>query len=270
MESSYTGVDDSNGNASYVAASGHLDECNGLVSPTPEFPEGIYHYHMTVMKDGDGTVLRNLNPYFGYDVRNTLNKHDLMPSSWSDDSTYIAALKAGFTVNGVSINGTNSYSTFVAFIEGMQNTLSANGMSNVAAEFETMQIAYPFTIRKYRGTPSASGVGNGMGGDTGGVETNGVVSISPTNGSRGNTVTVTITLDGNNQPPPPPASAPGTPTVTVGGISLTGVSRPSDTTVSGSLTIPSNTSTGTKDIIVTFTTQMGNLELTGSAMFTVQ
>ena len=270
MESSYTGADDSNGNASYVAGSGHLDDCNGLVSPTPEFPEGIYHYHMTIKKDDDGTVLRYLNPYFGYDVRNTLNKHDLMPTSWSNDSTYVSELKAGFTVNGVSINGTNSYSTFVAFIEGMQNTLSANGMSNVATEFETMQIAYPFTIRKYRGDPSASGVGNGMGGDTGGVETNGVVSISPTNGSRGNTVTVTITVDGNNQPPPPPANAPGTPTVTVGGISLTGVSRPSDTTVSGSLTIPSNTSTGTKDIIVNFTTPMGDLELTGAAMFTVQ
>lgn len=31
----------------YVAGSGDLDECNGRVGVTPEFPEGIYHYFAT-------------------------------------------------------------------------------------------------------------------------------------------------------------------------------------------------------------------------------
>jgi hypothetical protein len=31
----------------YVAGSGDLDECNGRVGATPEFPEGIYHYYAT-------------------------------------------------------------------------------------------------------------------------------------------------------------------------------------------------------------------------------
>lgn len=31
----------------YVAGSGDLDECNGVVGPTPEYPEGIFHYHIT-------------------------------------------------------------------------------------------------------------------------------------------------------------------------------------------------------------------------------
>lgn len=30
----------------YVAGSGDLDECNGRFGPTPEFPDGIYHYHI--------------------------------------------------------------------------------------------------------------------------------------------------------------------------------------------------------------------------------
>ena len=34
--------------------------------------------------------------------------------------------------------------------------MSANGMSAIANEFETMKISYPFTIRKYRGTPANS------------------------------------------------------------------------------------------------------------------
>lgn len=31
----------------YIASSGDLDECNGRVGVTPEFPEGIYHYFAT-------------------------------------------------------------------------------------------------------------------------------------------------------------------------------------------------------------------------------
>jgi hypothetical protein len=31
----------------YVAGSGDLDECNGRVGVTPEFPNGIYHYYAT-------------------------------------------------------------------------------------------------------------------------------------------------------------------------------------------------------------------------------
>ncbi len=31
----------------YVAGSGDLDECNGRVGVTPEFPEGTYHYYIT-------------------------------------------------------------------------------------------------------------------------------------------------------------------------------------------------------------------------------
>jgi hypothetical protein len=31
----------------YVEGSGDLDECNGRVGVTPEFPEGIYHYFAT-------------------------------------------------------------------------------------------------------------------------------------------------------------------------------------------------------------------------------
>lgn len=31
----------------YVAGLGNLDEANGSFGPTPEFPDGIYHYHIT-------------------------------------------------------------------------------------------------------------------------------------------------------------------------------------------------------------------------------
>ena len=273
LKTSYTGTNDSAGNALYVEGSGHLDECNGLVSPTPEFPEGIYHYVMSIEADSDGKVLRYLNPHFGYDVRNTLNKHNLLPLSWSDDSAYLAALKSGFTVNGVSVAGTDSYSTFVKFIEGMQATLNANAMSAIASEFETMQIAYPYTIRKYRGTPSGSGVsGTGESTANSGVvnnsQANGVVSISPSAGSVGNTVSVTITLDSNAQPPLPPTDSP-LPTVQVGGVAME-VVRSSRTILTGSLIIPSGVTSGSQNVTVTFTTPHGNLQLNGTGLFFFQ
>jgi hypothetical protein len=274
LANSYTGANDSAGNPAYVEGSGDLDECNGLVSPTPEFPEGIYHYVMSIEADPDGTVLRYLNPHYGYDVRNTLNKHNLLPLSWTDDTAYIVALKVGFMVNGVSISGTDSFSTFVKFIEAMQATLNANAMTAIASEFKTMQIAYPYTIRKYRGTPSASGV-SGVGESTtnSGGENNaqgtGIVSISPSAGSVGNTVSVTITLDANSQPPLPPASvAPSS--VQVGGIALMGVVRSTTTSVTGSLAIPTGSGSGSQDVSVVFATPNGNIQLNGTGLFSFQ
>jgi len=248
LKSSYTGANDAYNNPTYVAASGDLDDCNGLISPTPEYPEGVYHYVMSLEANADGTVKREISPYFGYDVRNTLKKHGLMPSGWTNDSTYAGALKSGFTVNGVNIPGTDtaSFTTFYQFVTNMVSVFGANGMSNVAAEFSGMKISYPFTIRKYRGTPSNA---NGGGGTTG---NSGVTAISPASGQRGQSYFVTITLQAlPNTPGLPPTGAPIT-AATVGGISLASPTRASTTTVTGTLNIPSGTAAGGKDVLVTF------------------
>ena len=50
-ETGYNGIDD----YEYIPESGHLDVCNGHYGPTPEFPEGIYHYH-TTMLNADGEM----------------------------------------------------------------------------------------------------------------------------------------------------------------------------------------------------------------------
>ena len=43
---------------------GHLDACNGRFSPTPEFPDGIYHYYSTMPDMGDNPNANNAFPYF--------------------------------------------------------------------------------------------------------------------------------------------------------------------------------------------------------------
>ena len=60
MTSSYQlkdGADGSGGinDYEYIQGLGTLDACNGIFSETPDWPEGIYHYH-TTMFNGDGGI----------------------------------------------------------------------------------------------------------------------------------------------------------------------------------------------------------------------
>ena len=50
-ETGYNGID----SYEYVEGLGHLDACNGHFGPTPDFPQGIYHYH-TTMQNGNGEM----------------------------------------------------------------------------------------------------------------------------------------------------------------------------------------------------------------------
>ena len=50
-ETGYNGIED----YIYLQGLGHLDVCNGHFGPTPEFPDGIYHYHSTMM-NGEGDM----------------------------------------------------------------------------------------------------------------------------------------------------------------------------------------------------------------------
>ncbi len=50
-ETGYNGIDD----YKFTEGLGHLDVCNGHYGPTPDFPQGIYHYH-TTMLNGAGAM----------------------------------------------------------------------------------------------------------------------------------------------------------------------------------------------------------------------
>ncbi|MBT4407996.1 MAG: YHYH protein, partial [Euryarchaeota archaeon] len=45
------GIDD----YEYIEGLGNLDVCNGHFGPTPDFPDGIYHYHSTML-NGEGDM----------------------------------------------------------------------------------------------------------------------------------------------------------------------------------------------------------------------
>ena len=50
-ETGYNGIND----YEYVIGLGDLDSCNGQFGPTPDYPEGIYHYH-TTWENGEGDL----------------------------------------------------------------------------------------------------------------------------------------------------------------------------------------------------------------------
>lgn len=50
-ETGYNGIDD----YEYIEGLGDLDVCNGHFGPTPDFPDGIYHYHSTML-NGEGDM----------------------------------------------------------------------------------------------------------------------------------------------------------------------------------------------------------------------
>ena len=102
------------------------------------------------------TVDRYLNPHFGYDIRSTLDKYSYMPTSWNNnDENYYMGLQQGFTIDTINIQGTDNFNTFSEFMTQMINDLNNNGYSSIANEFDTMQIAYPYTIVKYKGNISS-------------------------------------------------------------------------------------------------------------------
>ncbi len=50
----------------------YLDHCNGIFGPTPEFPDGIYHYHTTIDIDFSGNPKKGLDYYYPYDIDNMI------------------------------------------------------------------------------------------------------------------------------------------------------------------------------------------------------
>jgi hypothetical protein len=239
FKSSYTGPNDNNGNPTYIQNSGDLDDCNGINSPTPEFPRGTYHYIMTISSINGELVERYINPYFGYDIRNTLKKYKKMPISWeNNDINYFNSLLNGFMIDEINIPGIAN-NTYNDFINDLIKILKKNNLSNIADEFQTMKIAYPYTILKYKGIVNNNGNGN----------TN--MIVSPDIFIIGNTYNeINITLS-NNSPMPIPPSFVIPNNILIGNISASYISR-TDNTVICSLIIPTNTNPGQKDVIVQF------------------
>ena len=136
---------------------------------------------------------------------------------------------------------------------------------------------FPYLIAKYKGTPNypeenmGPGGGGGNGGGTSGGGGDIIANVNPSSGLSGETLILDIALNGNAQPPIPPQQIKPL-SVSVGTINLKDLTRPTRTSIQGTLIIPEDAQKGLKDIIIIFPGPPGvnNVSFTGEDKFEIQ
>ena len=115
------------------------------------------------------------------------------------------------------------------------------------------------------------GGGGGNGGGTPGGGGDIIANVNPSSGLSGETLILDIALNGNAQPPIPPQQIQPL-SVSVGTINLKDLTRPTRTSIQGTLIIPEDAQKGLKDIIIIFPGPPGvnNVSFTGEDKFEIQ
>ena len=106
----------------------YLDYCNGIYGPTPEFPDGIYHYHATISIDSSGEPIKGIDYFYPYDIDNCIQLNE-------DVLNYISTI---ITTIPDDLNINSSWTTWINFI---YSTSSTN--ENTSMNVYTAIVYYP-------------------------------------------------------------------------------------------------------------------------------
>jgi len=249
-----------------------LNEQNARWCVTPEFPSGTYAYFTTINADGTPAYPYTTGrQYYGNPTGGSTTIGETVTTYYNGGPNKAAVANAP-AVNGTSgnvtltwsaveggtyqVSGSNDLSTWTTL------TPTVTAASALASFVEAgAKLSHPKRFYRLSRTALASFDSNGFdytapgGGGT-------VTTVAPGGtATRGTTVTVTITLP--TTPPAPPINVLPT-SITIGGtISGTSISRPSATTAQATFVIPSGTTTGAKNVVVTFTSPGPTDTLTG-------
>jgi hypothetical protein len=225
-----------------------LDEYNGRYCVTPEFPNGMYAYFLTIEANG--------LPKFPYITGRSFygNPTGAVVTALSETVTtnFVAGTNITVELNTPMVNASTVTLVWNGIEGGTYKVESSSTLTNWTdrgssiATGTTMQtnIARLSSNEFYRVAQTAvapfeSVASNGYG----------ISSVSPSSGVRGSTLTLTINLDSSANPPPQNAPIIS---VTVGSISGTNLVHVSQTQVTCSLSIPANATTGAQTVFVVF------------------
>ena len=134
---------------------------NGLLDKTKETTKSGYFYNFDSSVNNSQDFIRYLVDSFevNYD-KNFINKGilDLLEQyeSFQEDILKVITTTEKRMKKNIQIKGINSFNTFYDFILGMIDTLNKSNMNEIADEFNTLEIAFPYTILKYKGEATAS------------------------------------------------------------------------------------------------------------------
>jgi hypothetical protein len=225
-----------------------LDEYNGRWCVTPEFPNGVYAYFVSISSNGTPTFPYNIGrAYYGNFTGGSISSiSETVTTNFLGNTNLIQTLAVPAVKNGTVTLTWSALEGGTYQVEATTNfsnwtVLSTNILPNkITAGYTNLT---SLDKQFYRVARAAVAAYDGGGGGT--------TSVAPGgSASRGTTVTVTITLPTN--PPWPPANAPISSVTLAGTISGTSISDSTQGTVVATFAIPANAPTGAQDVVVTF------------------
>ncbi len=244
-----------------------LDEYNGRWCVTPEFPTGTYAYFVSISSNGTPTFPYNIGrAYFGSATGGSLasigetvvtnfiggpngafslgtpSKQDATVTlTWSSVDGGAYRVESTTDLSNWATNATNIVS------QGINTQTNLNSVANTAF-YRVARTA----LANYDPVTGTTGGGGG-----GGV----TITVTPTSGNRGqNNISITAILSASATPPIPPHTGAGVQTFTIGAMTVTGANytyNGGTGTVTGALSIPSNTATNGQTVTITFSPPMG-------------
>jgi len=247
-----------------------LDEYNGRWCVTPEFPGGTYAYFVSVSSNGTPTFPYNIGRAF----RGSPVGGSVVAISETVVTNFLGNTNLATTLNSPTVHNGSVTLSWSAVEGGSYQVEATTNLADSSAWTVVGSSVSPapnqviagttnvttFDHRFYRvgRTSVAAFDGNG----TTYFATN---SVAPGGGAYpGQAVMLTITLP--SSPPNPPAGAPIT-SVTVGGITCSGVTDATQGSVQALLVIPANATPGAENVVVTFQSPAPTYTLTGGFNF---
>ena len=232
-----------------------LDRYNGRYCVTPDYPNGIYAYFVTMNANGSPAF-----PYLvGRQYYGFLSGAQLVGGiTESVTANYSGGPNTAPVMKSVNSSGGTDLVMTWSSVDGgkyeVQTSTDLNSWSSLTTNVSSSALLSSFTHtnalvtstqRFYKARLASLAAYDGSA-STG----SGILSISPTSGTRGSSAfTLTINLDPASNPPP--QSAPVL-SVTVGPIVGTSLNHVSSTQVTASITIPGNAAMGVQTVTVVF------------------
>ena len=232
-----------------------LDEYNGRWCVTPDFPEGVYAYFVSVSSNGVPTFPYNIGRAFHgsptgsaqTSITESVTTNFLGESNLAPKLKTLAAENSVVTLTWSALEGgtyrvesTTDFSAWTTNATNIAAALNTGTHSNSVSGDASFYRVARTVLASY---DSAGGTSGGGGGNT---------SFAPGgSASAGSTVTVTITLP--TTPMQPPVGVQPISVTLAGTIPGTSLSRPAQGTVIATFAIPaSGAPTGLQNIVVVF------------------
>jgi len=244
-----------------------LDEYNGRWCVTPEFPNGIYAYFVSISSNGTPTYPYNIGrAYYG-----SATGGSVASIGEAVVTNFVGGPNGGFSLSAPVIQDPTVTLTWSSVdggtyqVESTTNlsawTTNATGVTSQGIHTQTnLNNGAAATFYRVARTAlatydSVTGTSGGSGGQT--------ITLTPNFGNRGqNSNSITAVISASATPPVPPHTGAPVQTFTIGAIAVTGASYTYNSgagsgTVTGTLSIPADAATNGQTVTITFSPPLG-------------